>query len=125
MNKRNLNEELKLVKKQFKDLRQSLFPYGVLSSFKLSLYLPFYAAKYALDYSSGKTTLNYTNLFASKVMYEFDGHKLHSFVILTPLMSTMTCGISVLTVADQMSMAVFADEVSVKDPKELMDIIIK
>ena len=57
-------------------------------------------AKYALDFSSNKTTLNYTNLFASKVMYELDGHQLRSFVILTPLMSTMTCGISVLTVGE-------------------------
>lgn len=98
--RKTLAEELVLVKKQFKELRSSLFPYGILYAFKLSLNLPFYLAKDGLDYSSSKTTLNYTNLFASKVMYEFDGHKLHSFVILTPLMSSMTCGISVLTVAD-------------------------
>ena len=34
--RKTLKEELKLIKKQFKELRSSLFPYGILYSFKLS-----------------------------------------------------------------------------------------
>ena len=34
--RKTLKEELNLIKKQFKELRSSLFPYGILYSFKLS-----------------------------------------------------------------------------------------
>jgi len=65
---------LKAFKKQFRAMRTSLDPFGVLYVFKASISLPFILPKYAIDWISDKYTLIFSNLMASKVQYKWDGH---------------------------------------------------
>lgn len=60
-------QALNAFKKQFKAMRTSLDPFGVLYVFKMTVSLPFILPKYAIDYISDKYTLIFSNLNASKV----------------------------------------------------------
>ena len=53
-------------RKQFKAMRTSLDPFGVLYVFKCSISLPFTLPKYTVDWISDKYTLIFSNLMASK-----------------------------------------------------------
>jgi NRPS condensation-like uncharacterized protein len=65
---------LSAFKKQFKSMRTSLNPFGVLYVFKTSISLPFTLPKYTVDWISDKYTLIFSNLMASKIQFKWDGH---------------------------------------------------
>ena len=114
--KKELDEVLPKIKKQFSALKVSMDPFGFLYSFTLLVMLPFTLSKYAVNFISDKYHLLFTNLNASKVPYLWANKKqLGQFYYCTGI-GHLNLGIAVCTTGPFMSMSCYADEKQIKNP---------
>ena len=72
--------------------------------------------------STNKFSLIYTNLNASKESYSFDGKKDVGNYFLVPGYGTICSGVSLCTIGQRMSLAVYCDQVSMEKPQDLCNI---
>ena len=113
---------LKSSKATFQMLKKSLQPFAVLYTTKILVQLPFGLPKFFMTDSTNKFSLIYTNLNASKESYSFDGKRDVGNYFLVPGYGTICAGVSLCTIGQRMSLAVYCDQVSMKTPQDLCDI---
>ena len=119
----NFDAALPSIQKVYNRLKSSLMPFGVLMSTQISMWFPFLIPKLLLDDLTGKYSIVYSNLNASRKGYEFNGKKMIGHYFLTPGFGQLHNGISILTIGDRMSLGIYTDEALMQDPQELVDII--
>lgn len=113
------------MKKLFFGLRTSLKPFGTLSAFKMEVNLPYTLPKFVNNYLSDKVHLLFTNLNASKIPYTFDGKKQVGQFYYCPGIGSINLGVSFCNTAGMLSLSVYADEKHIKNPQEVVDILLK
>ena len=116
---------LPFYKSLFAKMKTSLAPFGVLYSTKLVVWLPFTMPKMLGDDLTSKFSFVYSNLNASKTVYEFNGAKMRGQFFFAPGVNKLSSGFSVLTIGHIMSVAAFSDEVCMKNPQLLVDAFVR
>ena len=116
-------EALTTIKTTFAVLKNSLQPFGVLYSTKISVMFPYKMGKMVVDDLSGKLSMVYSNLQAAKKPFVFDGKKLHRHFFVAPGVGKLYTGMGFATCGDCMSMTIFSDEKMMGNPQELAKII--
>lgn len=100
-------------------------PFGVLYTTKLSVMFPYTIPQMLLEDLTGKFTMVYSNLNASKKPYVFDDKKMIGHFFFPPGLIKLGTGFSILTIGDIMSVGCFSDVNCMKDPQELVDIFVR
>ena len=117
----NVQEALPFYKSVFGKMKNSLAPFGVLLATQLTVALPFNLPKIMADDMTRKFTFVYSNLNASKKRYVFNGRKMLGQFFFAPGINKLSSGVSILTIGDVMSVAVFSDAACMEHPQELVD----
>ena len=102
--------------KQFKQMRNSLDPFGVYAAFSLTVNFPYTLSRVGLDFITTKYTMAYTNLNASKVPYVWDGKKQKGAYYFAGTPGDLCCCVSLLTTGPFMSFGCFSDRDSIRYP---------
>ena len=92
--RKELDESLPIMRDLFAAYRTSLKPFGFLSAFKILVNLPYTLPKFGLDFLTEKYTILFTNLNASKILYNFDGKKQLGQFYYCPGIGQLNLGIS-------------------------------
>jgi len=101
----------------FNSLKGSLVPFGsIYSNVLLQNQLPYDLARYIMGDNAKKFTLIYSNLNASKILYNWDNKKLLGQFFFVPGCSAIQTGIGLCTTGNIMSMTCFSDVSEIKDP---------
>lgn len=112
----SMSEALPYMKKTFGGLKSSLNPFAVLFATKITVTLPFLLPKILAEDLTRKFTIVYSNLLASKKVYEFDGKKMLGTFFYPPGNGRLGTGFSILTVGGIMSVGCFSDKSQMEDP---------
>ena len=100
----------------FGNMKNSLAPFGVYSSFRITTNLPYRLPKFAIDLISDKFTMIYSNLNASKKPIIFCGHTSKGQFYFVPSPGKLGMG-------DLMRLGIYADESFMPDVKSIKDLV--
>ena len=113
------------MKAQFGALKHSLLPFGCVYASIVSVSLPFALPRVTLGDITNKYTLIYSNLNASRKVYNWDGKKSVGQFFFVPGLANLYTGVGIMTVEDVMSIAIFSDEVYLYNPKDFIAIYVR
>ena len=121
---KDFDEGLKSIKSMFNSLKRSLTPFGNFMVFRITTNLPYCFPKILVDFVSNKYTMIYSNLNASKKPLMMGGQASKGNFYFVPAPGKLGMGVSIVTIADKMRLAVYADEshMDLDQVKELISI---
>jgi len=125
----DFDEGLKHFKKQFKIMKSSLAPFGVMFlALFAQCFIPLGLNKYAVDMAMEKYSLVFSNAFLSKKPMVYGGTKQHQDLgcyFFSSVPGKCYATFTLLTIGETMGVGCYSDEKVIPDPQRLMDIFVK
>lgn len=107
-------------------MKKSLYPYGVLALTELIAWFPSILGQLVMMWVVSKATLIISNVPGPKEPLNYNGNvKSKALLALIPGLGDLAFGISAMSHADALLMAIQSDTSYVEDPNELMYLIEK
>lgn len=104
-------------------LRNSTTPFTTYHGYKIIGLLPMVLVVAFTNFASRKVTLVFSNVAGPKQPLDYGGYTCKKFAFLLPAMGEISCGLSLLSIGDQLKVGLLTDKNILSEPKEVIDIL--
>jgi diacylglycerol O-acyltransferase len=123
----NLNPDfetsLAQVRASTQSIRRSFTPYATYYTVKILAKIPMLLYLWVSNYTTTKVTIVFSNVAGPKIPLVYDGFTCKKIGFLLPALGEISCGLSLISMADKLKVGMLTDKNVLNDPAEIVNLL--